>query len=146
MRNIATILGLLFGGFAVALLCGAKHSRAGVVGISAVFAATALGHFVKRDQMAAMLPANIPARSAMVTLSGLLELALALGVLFSPTAKAAGLAICGFLVLVTPLNIYSALNRVDFGGHAHGPAYLMVRLPLQFLLIVWTFWSAVRPG
>ena len=26
-------------------------------------------------------------------------------------------------------------RRVNFGGHAGGPAYLLVRLPLQFFLI-----------
>jgi uncharacterized membrane protein len=33
---------------------------------------------------------------------------------------------------------------MDFGGHGAGPIYLAVRLPLQLVLIGWTWWHAVR--
>ena len=144
MKNIATILGLLFGGFALACLSGAGYTKAGQVGIAAVFAFTALGHFVKQDEMLAMLPPFLPARRALVILSGGLELLFAAGVLLSAFTKVTGVVICCFLIIVTPLNIYSALRRVNFGGHAAGPKYLLVRLPLQVLLLVWTYWFAVR--
>jgi hypothetical protein len=39
------------------------------------------------------------------------------------------LAICAFLVLATPFNIYSALHRVQFGGHSSGPWYLAISSP-----------------
>lgn len=44
-----------------------------------------------------------------------------------------GWAWCIFLLLVLPSNIYAAWQRVDFGGHAAGPVYLLVRIPLQLL-------------
>jgi uncharacterized membrane protein len=119
---------------------------AGRVGIAAVFAFTALGHFVKRAEMVAMLPASMPARGAVVILSGVFEALLAILVLIPAYAKVAGIVLCIFLVLVTPVNVYAAIKRVDFGGHGSGPRYLAVRLPLQLALVIWTYWFAVRVG
>lgn len=144
MKNIGIILGLLFGGLATAWLSGAEYHRAGQVGIAAVFAFTALGHFAKQDEMLAMLPPALPTRRAIVILSGGLELAFVAGLLLPAFVTRTGIAICCFLIAATPLNIYSALNRIDFGGHAAGPKYLWVRLPLQFLLLGWTYWFAIR--
>jgi uncharacterized membrane protein len=49
-----------------------------------------------------------------------------------------------FLFFAAPLNIYAAYRRVNFGGHASGPGYLFIRLPLQIFLIVWIWWFALR--
>ena len=146
MKNIAIIVVLLLGAAGVAKLSGADAGTAGRIGIAAVFAFTALGHFVQRDAMAAMLPAALPARPAIVILSGLLEALLAILVLIPSYSRAAGIAICVFLVLVTPVNVHAAIKQVDFGGHAAGPRYLAVRLPLQLALLIWTWWFAVRSG
>jgi len=35
---------------------------------------------------------------------------------------------------------------VEMGGHGAGPAYLLLRVPFQFLLIGWAYWFAVRRG
>jgi uncharacterized membrane protein len=103
-----------------------------------------VGHFIKQEEMIAMLPPSLPARRAAVILSGVLELVLALGVLLPSLTRVAGIGICVFLVLVAPVNIHAALKRVNFGGHGAGPKYLWVRLPLQIILIAWTYWFAVR--
>ena len=144
MKNLAIISALLFGGFAVAWLLVADVRVAGQIGIAAVFAFTALGHFVKGEEMAAMLPDSIPARPAIIFLSGLLEIFLAVLVVVPRYSEVAGTALCFFLVLVTPVNVYAAFKKVDFGGHAAGPRYLWLRLPLQFVLLGWTYWFAVR--
>ncbi len=39
------------------------------------------------------------------------------------------------LLRFLPANIYSALQRVDFGGHGAGAAYLLLRVPFQFFVI-----------
>ncbi len=144
MKNVAIMVGLLLGGFGLACWGGFDRAKAGQIAIAVVFAFTALGHFVKQEEMMAMLPPTLPARRAAVVLSGGLELLLAIGVVLPAFTKPVGLMICAFLVIVTPVNIYSALKRVDFGGHAGGPTYLWVRLPLQLLLLFWTYWFAVR--
>ena len=144
MKNVTIIVVLLFGGFGVARMFGADVAAAGRIGIAALFAFTAIGHFVKRDSMATMLPASVPARPAIIVLSGVLEAFLAVLVLLPACSKAAGIALCIFLVLVTPVNVYAAVKKADFGGHAAGPKYLFLRLPLQFVSLVWTYWFAVR--
>ena len=146
MKNVLILLGLLLVGYAGARLLGFNHERAGQVGIALVFAFTALGHFIKQDEMIAMLPPSLPGRRTAVLLSGVLELMMAIGVLLPSLTRAAGIVICVFLVLVTPVNIHAALQRVNFGGHGAGPKYLWVRLPLQIVLIAWTYWFAVRSG
>lgn len=146
MKNIVLMLAILLGASGVATLCGVDASLAGRIGIAAVFAFTAFGHFVKRDEMAAMIPPCLPWRTAIVVMSGFLEVFLAALVLLSNSAKPAGIALCTFLVVVTPLNIYAAVHKVDFGGHAAGPRYLGLRLPLQVLLLGWTYWFAVHLG
>ncbi len=37
-----------------------------------------------------------------------------------------GLLLILMLIGLLPANVYSAINRVDFGGHGAGPAYLLV--------------------
>ena len=144
MKNIAAILIILLLPAGIAKLCGANANTAGRIGIAAVFAFTALGHFLKRDQMAAMLPPSLPSRPAIVIISGVFEALLAILLLVPSYSKMAGIAVCAFLVLVTPVNILAAIKRVDFGGHAAGPKYLLVRIPLQALLFIWTYWFAIR--
>jgi uncharacterized membrane protein len=51
------------------------------------------------------------------------------------SARPVGLALCIFLLLILPSNVYAAFQRVDFRGHGAGPIYLLVRVPLQFFLI-----------
>jgi uncharacterized membrane protein len=144
MTNIVAILLLLTGGFAAAQLSGSSYDRAGQIGLAAVFAFTGFGHFFKRDAMVSMLPPALPARRAMVVFSGVFEILLAVGLLLPDCTKLAGLCAGAFLVLVAPINVYSAVERIDFGGHAAGPRYLWMRLPLQALLLVWTYWFAVH--
>lgn len=117
---------------------------AGRVGITALFSFTALGHVLKPTDMLEMLPAWVPGRKMVVLLSGLLELALAIGILIPASSHFASLIAITFLVAATPLNVYSAYQKVAFGGHAAGPRYLMVRLPIQVFLIAWIWWFGLR--
>ena len=144
MKNVAVIMTLLLGAFGIAKAFGAESPLAGRVAIATVFAFTALGHFVKGDEMAAMLPASVPGRPAIILASGLLEFGLAILVLIPGYSKTAGMALCVFLVLVTPANIYGAIKRIALGGHVSGPKYLLLRLPLQLILFSWVYWFAVR--
>ncbi len=82
-----------------------------------------------------MLPEFIPARRPLVYAPGLLEAGLALALLPKRTRRYAGLGCIAVLFLFFPGNIYAALNSVGPGGHQWGPVYLLVRAPLQVLLI-----------
>ena len=91
--------------------------------------------------MAEMLPASVPYRIELIYLTGVFELLGAIGVWISRLTKLTGLLLILMLIGVLPANIYSAFNRVEFGGHDAGPVYLLVRLPFQLFTIWWTYFA-----
>ncbi len=118
---------------------------AGVLGVCLVFLFTGIGHFIKTEPMAQMLPGFVPLRTLLVIATGVLELLLAVLILLPAARRIIGLCLIVMLVLFLPANIYAAVERVPMGGHAWGPWYLAIRVPLQALLVGWTYYFAVRP-
>lgn len=94
--------------------------------------------------MVQMLPPAVPMREVIIYPSGVLELCLAAGLLVRRFAYITGICVIVFLIVVLPANIYAAIHQVDMGGHNLGPMYLLVRLPLQLILIAWAYWFAIR--
>ncbi|MGH9366455.1 MAG: DoxX family protein [Thermoanaerobaculia bacterium] len=149
--SLLIILGLLLGVSGLLALAGVLWpaleiggTRAARFGLAAVFVFTGIGHFVKAREMAEMLPPWVPARLAIIWATGVLELAFAAGLVLPGASRATGIAVIAFLLAVFPANVSAARRRVDFGGHGRGPAYLLVRAPLQLLLIAWAYGFAVR--
>lgn len=117
---------------------------AAVVGISLLFILTGLGHFMKTQELARMLPPWVPERILIVHLSGIFEFALAAGFLIHQTRRITGWIAIIALILFFPLNIYAAINHISLGGHAWSPMYLLIRGPLQLIIISWIYWFAVK--
>ena len=132
MQNIAIILTLLLLPYWLLALAHVPEVLRGRVGVALVFAFTGMGHFIKTSAMTQMLPGWVPMRVSLVYITGVFELLAAVAILVPPLSRYVGPALCVFLLLIVPSNIYAALERVDFGGHAAGPIYLLVRIPLQF--------------
>lgn len=122
----------------------ADFSLRGRIGLTAVFCFTGIGHFVKVGPMAMMLPDWVPARVSIVYLSGALEILLAVALLVPGMKRKIGIVIILMLIAFLPVNIYAAVNRIPMGGHAWGPVYLAIRIPLQILLIGWTYYFTLR--
>jgi uncharacterized membrane protein len=116
-----------------------KPSTRARVGLSVFFAFTAIGHFIRTDEMSAMLPSWVPYRASIIYLTGVLELLGAIGLWLPGLTKVTGLFLILMLISFLPANIYSAIDRVEFGGHGAGPAYLLLRVPFQLFLIWWTY-------
>jgi uncharacterized membrane protein len=144
MKPIAVIVSLLVAPLLLAFATGGDAGWAGRLGLALVFAFAALGHFVKTDAMAEMLPPSVPQRRALILASGAFELVLAILIGAWPESRLLGFTIIGFLIAVFPSNVYAAVRRIEFGGHSAGPRYLLVRAPLQLLLILWTYWFLLR--
>jgi uncharacterized membrane protein len=144
MRNVVIMLTLLFGVYGIARAVDSSPGEAGRAAIAAIFAFTALGHFARGSEMVEMLPPWVPTRELVVMLSGLFELVLAAAMLFPSSSRIAAAASLVFLALATPLNVYSAVRRVKFGGHGAGPTYLFARIPLQIILVAWIWWFGFR--
>ena len=94
--------------------------------------------------MAEMLPPWVPVRLSIIYFTGIAELAAAIGLLVPRLVRLTGICLALFLVLVFPANIYSAVNQTGLGGHEMGPWYLLVRGPLQVVLLGWVYWFAIR--
>jgi uncharacterized membrane protein len=111
------------------------------VGLSLFFIFTGIGHFIRTQEMAQMLPASVPYRIELIYLTGALELLGAIGVWIPRLRRLTGFLLILMLIGLLPANIYSAINRVEFGGHGAGPAYLLVRIPFQLFAIWWTYFA-----
>lgn len=82
-------------------------------GLAAMFTATGLSHFVgMRDVMIDMVPPDIPAPGLWVTVTGVLELAGAAGLLWKRTAPLAAGCLGLLLLAMFPANVYAAREGV----------------------------------
>jgi uncharacterized membrane protein len=82
-------------------------------GLAAMFTFTGIAHFGAfgmRDDLVAMVPAALPAPEFLVTITGALELAGALGLLLAATSPWAAAGLTLLLVTMFPANVYKTLN------------------------------------
>lgn len=102
-------------------------------------------HFVQPEPFVAIVPRALPAPLALVLVSGVAEVAGALGLL-APWPQVRRLAAWGLVALfvaVFPANVNMAVNRIALPGAAPLPDWaLYARLPLQGVLIAWAVWLA----
>jgi uncharacterized membrane protein len=121
-----------------------KARFGGVLAIAIAFAFFGVGHYAQTNAMVAMLPDIVPFRRSLILATGVLEFAIAAGFLWPATRKLAGLVAVTVLIGSFPANIYAAVNQTGTAGHVWGPVYLLIRAPLQLLLIGWTWWFTIR--
>jgi uncharacterized membrane protein len=120
---------------------------AGRIGMSVMLVFTAIGHFVFSKSMAIMVPAFIPFKTAIVYVTGVLEIVAAICLLIPATQVLTGWFLVLFFVVLLPANINAAIHGIDYqkaGGHGPGLTYLWFRVPLQIFFIAWTYFSAIR--
>jgi uncharacterized membrane protein len=116
----------------------------GRASMSVMLIVTGVSHFTSTQQMVDMMPDFMPAKREMIYFTGVCELAAAVGLLWSKTARLASILLIVFFVLVLPANIAGSLKSVQFGGMEYGPLYLLFRIPLQILFIWWVWYFGVR--
>ncbi|WP_433370615.1 DoxX family protein [Actinoplanes sp. CA-142083] len=105
------------------------------VGLALMFVLTGLAHFGlgRRQDLIAMVPPRLPRPDLLVTLTGVLELAGALGLLIPATARLAAAGLALLMILMFPANVSAARRKVQLGGRPATP--LAVRTPMQLLFI-----------
>lgn len=83
-------------------------------GLAAMFVLTGVSHFVgMRDALIAMVPPAMPAPGLLITVTGVLELAGAVGLLWTRTSPWAAAGLSALLVAVFPANVYAALEGLS---------------------------------
>jgi uncharacterized membrane protein len=136
--------------YAVARILSAVTHRnfdarnAAAIGLAVLFVYTGLGHFAYTESMAQMLPPWVPERVLLIYLSGVLEFAIAAGFLMPNWRRFTGWVAALILVLFFPANIYAAINKIPMGGHGWGPVYLLIRAPLQLIILGWVYWFTIK--
>lgn len=116
------------------------------IAMSGMLLFTSLGHFMFPDGMAMMIPAFIPAKEALVYLTGIFEIAAAVGLLVTNLTSSTAKLLIVFFLLILPANIYAAVHEINFQSASFdGPGlkYLWFRIPFQFFLIGWVYYSGI---
>ena len=102
-----------------------------------------LFHFLKPAFYLPFVPDFLPYRAALVLLSGAVEILLGIAVLFPRTRRLAGWGILALMVVFLPIHIWDVFRiHPAIGSH---PAALL-RLPFQFLFILWSWFVAKYSG
>lgn len=80
------------------------------VGLAAMFVVTGIAHFVNplRRDMISIVPPPLPAPALLVTITGVLELVGAAGLLYPPTRVAAAVCLFVLMMAMFPANVYAA--------------------------------------
>jgi uncharacterized membrane protein len=80
------------------------------VGLAVMFTMTGVAHFARgmRRDMIAIVPPRLPAPGLLVTVTGVLELVGAVGLLYPPTRVAAAVCLFVLMLVMFPANVYAA--------------------------------------
>ncbi len=109
-------------------------------GLALMFVFTGIAHFTRtRADLVRMVPPALPNPELLVTLTGVAEIAGAVGLLLPSTARMSAWALAALLVAMFPANIYASRTRHTIGGRPH--TRMGIRAPLQVLWIVLLIWS-----
>ena len=116
---------------------------AGRFALVIMFLFTGFSHFssMKYD-LAAMIPAPLPNGLWVIYLTGLFEIAGAIGLLIPRTRKLAGICLVLLLVGLFSANVNAALNEIPLRGEAATP--LWIRTPMQLLYIGVVWWTSIK--
>jgi uncharacterized membrane protein len=95
-------------------------------GLALMFVVTGIAHFVNplRRDLIAIVPPQLPAPRLLVTVTGVLELLGAAGLLYPPTRAAAAISLGVMMLAMFPANVYAS-RMTD------PPKSMTTRLPLR---------------
>jgi uncharacterized membrane protein len=105
--------------------------------LGGMFLLTASAHWGKRrSDLIRMVPPAFPKPDLLVTLTGILEIVGALGLLHPYTAKPAAVGLCLLLFCLFPANVRAAHEKMTIGGRPVPP--LLQRTAIQVVFVAST--------
>lgn len=105
--------------------------------LAAFFVVAGVNHFANPTPYLTMMPAYLPAPTALIEISGVAEVMGGLGVLYSGTRVFAGWGLIMLLIAVFPANLNAALHGWP---DVSLPSWILwLRLPFQLLFIWWVY-------
>ncbi|HCR77738.1 MULTISPECIES: hypothetical protein [Chryseobacterium] len=119
----------------------------GNLGMAVFIIFTGFSHFKFQKGMAMMIPDFIPAKLFWVYFTGIIEVAAGIGLMIPSIRELTAILLIVFYVLVFIANINSSRKKInifkaDFTGP--GMTYLYKeRIPMQIILILWTWYFGI---
>lgn len=112
--------------------------------IAVLFISIGVMHFVRPGFFVSIMPPYLPYHLELVYISGVFEILGGLGVLIPPLRKSAGYGLVLLLIAVFPANIQMLINEVNASGWTLKTIPLIIRLPIQPLLIYWVYRCCIK--
>ncbi len=115
---------------------------AGKILFAALFLGVGVTHFTRTDFLMKAMPLYLPYHRELVLISGVFEMVLGIGLLLPKTSRLAAWGLIALLVAVFPANIHMYQHPELF---PYPKTALLIRLPMQGLLILWAFTYTRKP-
>jgi len=114
----------------------------GRLALGAFLIFASIGHFISADEFLAQVPPWMPAPDLVVLVSGVVELALGVALIFFPRKwrPIVGCVTAAFFVIIFPGNLWQYFEARDAFGLDSDSARL-VRLLFQPVLVLWALWA-----
>jgi uncharacterized membrane protein len=106
-----------------------------------LFVSAGVLHFVKTSFFVGIVPSYLPYPLELVYISGVCEILGGVGVLIPAVRRLAGFGLIALLVAVFPANIHMFVAELRAQGLSVAALLLLLRLPLQFVLIAWVYFA-----
>ena len=109
-------------------------------GLALMLLFTAASHFAPttRADLVRMVPPVFGNPGLWVTLTGIAEIAGAVGLLVPATRRLAGICLVLLMVALFPANIHAARESLEIAGRPATP--LPLRVAMQLLFVAWILW------
>jgi len=101
-------------------------------------------HFIRPAAFTSIVPPYLPFPLALVYISGAAEIALGVLLQFAETRRLAAWGLIALLIAVFPANVHMWLHPEQFPSLS--PTALLIRLPLQLVLIALVYWVGLARG
>ena len=117
-----------------------KIKTISIIIMSLFYIMAGTNHFINPDWYVRIVPPILPFKTAIVYISGILEIILGSLLIFPKIRFIAGWGLIILLVAVYPANIYVALTNGEVMDTT--PLIAWGRLPFQFVLIGLAYWHS----
>lgn len=106
--------------------------------LSLVMVLAGINHFLNPAFYLRMMPPILPAPLFLMYVSGIFEIAFGVLLLIPKFTRIAAIGLIALFIAVFPANVFMWANPQLFPEFSQ--TALLIRLPLQIVLIAWAFW------
>ena len=110
--------------------------------LALAYLAAGVLHLVLPEPFLTITPGWVPAPEQVIRLTGVVEIAGAIGLMIPRLRRAAGIGLALYAVCVFPANIKHAVDNLSTGTGL-GLAYHLPRLLLQPVIVWWALWAGL---